>query len=77
MSRHTWEGAELAFYIDGESYSFTLSDKQFECVARILGFQMNLDNGEITTCSSGSPTTTSGLRRPTRRGFSKAARATS
>ena len=49
MSNHTWEGAELAFYIDGESYSFALSDKQFECVARILGFQMNLDNGEITT----------------------------
>lgn len=54
MSRHTWEGAELAFYIDGESYSFTLSDKQFECVARILGFQMNLDNGEITTYSDGT-----------------------
>ena len=51
MSNHVWEGSELAFYIDGESYSFALSDKQFECVARLLGFQMNLDTGEITTYS--------------------------
>lgn len=54
MSRHTWEGTELAFYIDGESYAFTLSDKQFEVVARILGFQMDLDSGEITTYSDGT-----------------------
>lgn len=54
MSNHVWEGAELAFYIDGESYAFTLSDKQFEVVARILGFQMDLDSGEITTFSDGT-----------------------
>lgn len=51
MSNHTWEGAELAFYIDGESYSFDLSDMEFAAVAQLLGFQMDLDTGEITAYS--------------------------
>lgn len=51
MSRHSWEGAELAFYIDGESYSFSLSDIEFTAVAKLLGFQMDLDTGEISAYS--------------------------
>lgn len=51
MSNHTWEGAELAFYIDGESYSFSLSDMEFAAAAQLLGFQMDLDTGEITAYS--------------------------
>lgn len=51
MSKHSWEGSELSFYIDGESYSFSLSDTQFSCVAKILGFQMDLDTGDIESYS--------------------------
>lgn len=51
MSKHTWEGAELSFYIDGESYAFSLSDTEFAAVAKLLGFQMDLKTGEITAYS--------------------------
>lgn len=51
-SEHTWwEGAELAFYVDGESYSFSLSDIEFIAVAKLLGFKMDLETGEITAYS--------------------------
>lgn len=34
-----WEGAEICYYVDGESYSFDLTDTQFAIVAKILGLQ--------------------------------------
>lgn len=35
-----WEGAELCFYINGESISLPLSDTQFAIVGKILGLEM-------------------------------------
>lgn len=35
--------AEIFYYFNDESYSFSLSDTQFEVIARILGLQLNFD----------------------------------
>ena len=54
MSRHTWEGAELAFYIDGKATRSPYPTSNLSASPGSLGFQMNLDNGEITTYSDGT-----------------------
>lgn len=38
-----WEGSEISYYYDGESYSISLSDIQFAIVAKILGLEINED----------------------------------
>ena len=38
-----WEGAELCYYINGESHGIDLSDTQFAIVAKILGLEINPD----------------------------------
>ena len=38
-----WEGAELCYYVNGESHAIDLSDTQFAIVARILGLEINRD----------------------------------
>lgn len=38
-----WEGAELCFYINGESQSVDLSNIQFAVVAKILGLEIQKD----------------------------------
>ena len=38
-----WEGAELCYYINGESHGIDLSDTQFAIVAKILGLEINHD----------------------------------
>lgn len=35
-----WEGAELCIYINGESYSYTLTDIQMAIIGKILGLQV-------------------------------------
>lgn len=44
-----WEGAELSYYCNGESYAIPLSDMQFITVAKILGLNIN---GESISCFS-------------------------
>lgn len=34
-----WEGAELCFYINGESHAIPLTDAQFAIIAKMLGLQ--------------------------------------
>lgn len=41
-----WEGAELCYYVNGESNAISLSDAQFAIVAKILGLEIE-PNGEI------------------------------
>ena len=36
-----WEGAELCFYINGESHSVPLTDTQFAAIGKILGLQIS------------------------------------
>ena len=36
-----WEGAELCYYVNGESREIALSDVQFAIVVKILGLQIN------------------------------------
>lgn len=48
-----WEGAEICYYLNGESYSIGLSDVQFAIVAKILGLELNQD-GSITCFSDES-----------------------
>lgn len=38
-----WEGAELCYYINGESHSISLTDTQFAIIAKILGLEINQD----------------------------------
>lgn len=45
-----WEGAELCYYVNGESHSVDLSDTQFAIVTKILGLELNRD-GSITCFS--------------------------
>lgn len=45
-----WEGAEIYYYYNGESYSFSLSNTQFAIIAKILGLELN-KNGDITCFS--------------------------
>lgn len=35
--------AEIFYYFNNESYSFSLSDTQFDVIATILGLQLNFD----------------------------------
>lgn len=49
MENLKWEGAELEYYIDGESYSISLSDVQFAVIGKILGLRVN---GEKVVCYS-------------------------
>jgi len=44
-----WEGAEICYYINGESYTLPLSDTQFAIVGKILGLQ--IDENEIKAFS--------------------------
>lgn len=43
MTDMEWEGAELCYYINGESHGIDLSDTQFAIVAKILGLEINHD----------------------------------
>ena len=43
MTDMEWEGAELCYYINGESHGIDLSDTQFAIVAKILGLEINPD----------------------------------
>lgn len=45
-----WEGAELCYYYNGESYGIDLSDIQFVIVAKILGLEIN-PNGSVNCFS--------------------------
>lgn len=45
-----WEGAELCYYFNGESYGVDLSDTQFAIVTKILGLEINQD-GSVTCFS--------------------------
>lgn len=45
-----WEGAELCYYYNGESYGIDLSDTQFAIVAKILGLEITPD-GSVTCFS--------------------------
>lgn len=38
-----WEGAEICYYYNGESYSVSLSDIQFAIIVKLLGIQINED----------------------------------
>ena len=38
-----WEGAELCYYVDGESCGISLSDTQFAVVVKLLGLENNTD----------------------------------
>lgn len=38
-----WEGAEISYYYNGESYSIGLSDIQFAIIAKILGLEIKED----------------------------------
>ena len=38
-----WEGAELCYYIDGESNAISLTDTQFAIVAKSLGLEITED----------------------------------
>lgn len=49
--QHIWDGAELSFDFDGENYTVPLTDTEFECVAKVLGFQMDVKKEEIFTYS--------------------------
>lgn len=42
-----WEGAELCFYLNGESHAITLSDTQFAIVAKILGLEISSDRSTL------------------------------
>ena len=38
-----WEGAELCYYFNGESHSFSLRDMQFAVIAKIMGLEIRED----------------------------------
>lgn len=39
-----WEGAELCYYVDGESYSIPLSNIQFAMIGKLLGLKTTEDS---------------------------------
>lgn len=41
-----WEGAELCFYVNGESESIPLSDIQFALIIKLLGLSRTCDGIE-------------------------------
>ena len=43
-----WEGAELCFYLNGESHSISLTNIQFAITAKVLGLSIAMENGEIS-----------------------------
>lgn len=43
-----WEGAELCFYMNGESHAIGLSDTQFALIAKLLGMKYNYSNQEVS-----------------------------
>lgn len=45
-----WEGAELCYYVDGESHAISLSNAQFAVVAKILGLEI-MPNGDVNCFS--------------------------
>ena len=45
-----FEGAEICYYINGESYSVDLSPIQFSIVIKILGLNL-MENGDISCYS--------------------------
>lgn len=47
-----WEGAELYYYINGESHSISLTDTQFAVVVKILG--LNITEDGVTAFSDGT-----------------------
>ena len=47
-----WEGAELCYYINGESHSISLTDTQFAVVGKILGLTITEDG--VTAFSDGA-----------------------
>lgn len=49
-----WEGSELNFYCNGESYSIPLTDIQFVTIAKILGLTISEETGEISCFSDES-----------------------
>ena len=46
-----WEGSELNFYCNGQSYSIALTDMQFGVILKILGLKVNEETNEITCFS--------------------------
>ena len=38
-----WEGAELCYYINGESNAVSLTDTQFAIIAKVLGLTIQAD----------------------------------
>lgn len=46
-----WEGAELCYYLNGESNCFSLSDIQFAVISKILGLKIDDENNTITCFS--------------------------
>lgn len=42
----TFEGAELCYYINGESYAISLSNTQFAMIIKLLGLKV-YDDGSI------------------------------
>ena len=50
MSDFVWEGAELSYYFNGDSYSLPLSDTQFAIISRILGLKTGPEG--TVTCYS-------------------------
>ena len=43
----SWEGAELLFYFNGQSYDVDLSDAQFAIISKILGLRFIPDGQGI------------------------------
>lgn len=44
-----WDGAELCFYVNGESHTISLSETQFAVILKILGIEYNENNNLIET----------------------------
>ena len=45
-----WEGAELHYYVNGDSYEIELSDMQFAIITKILGLELQ-PNGDVNCFS--------------------------
>lgn len=39
-----WEGAELCYYINGESHAISLTNTQFAIIGKILGLKITEDS---------------------------------
>lgn len=46
-----WEGSELCFYINGESYAISLSNTQFAVISKILGLSCDNEDNKISLFS--------------------------